>query len=90
VKTPLLALFTGTVVSTAGTAMTVLAIPWFVLHTTGSAAQTALLTAVFIRVHLAREAPKQWSARGHLTELREGYRYLAPSRSWWPARRGCW
>lgn len=216
-KTPLLALLTGTTVSTLGTAMTVLAIPWFVLHTTGSAAQTglvaaaevaglavaaglggpivdriqprlvsigsdalaavavglvptltmlnllplwglvlltgllglsrgpgstaadallpsaakladtpisrasswfegsaragrllggvsagaliaflgpaqvlyvdsasylasALLTAVFVRVHLAREAPKAWTASGHVTELRDGYRYLRQDR----------
>jgi len=217
VKTPLLALLAGTTVSTVGTAMTVLAIPWFVLHTTGSAAETglvaaaevaglavaaglgdpivdriqprlvsigsdalaaiavglvptltmlnllplwglvlltallgltrgpgstaadallpsaakladtpisraaswfegsaragrllggvsagaliaflgpaqvlyvdsasylasALLTAVFIRVHLAQEAPKAWTAGGHLAELREGFRYLLQDR----------
>ncbi|MFI9379819.1 MFS transporter [Kutzneria sp. NPDC052558] len=44
-RTPLLALLTGSVVSSAGTSMTVLAIPWFVLHTTGSAAQTGLVAA---------------------------------------------
>ena len=44
-KTPLLALLAGTTVSCAGIAMTVLAIPWFVLHTTGSAAQTGLVAA---------------------------------------------
>ena len=44
-KRPLLALLTGTTVSCVGIAMTVLAIPWFVLHTTGSAAQTGLVAA---------------------------------------------
>ncbi|HTI21115.1 MAG TPA: hypothetical protein VL652_08995, partial [Kutzneria sp.] len=44
-KTPLLALLTGTTVSLIGTAMTVLAVPWFVLHTTGSPAQTGLVAA---------------------------------------------
>ncbi|MFC0430498.1 MFS transporter [Kutzneria buriramensis] len=45
VKAPLLALLTGTTVSLAGTAMTALSIPWFVLHTTGSPAQTGLVAA---------------------------------------------
>jgi MFS family permease len=45
VKAPLSALLTGTTVSLAGTAMTALSIPWFVLHTTGSPAQTGLVAA---------------------------------------------
>jgi len=44
-RTPLYALYTADVISLAGNAVAQLAIPWFVLTTTGSAALTAL--AVF-------------------------------------------
>ncbi|MEV6608440.1 MFS transporter [Kutzneria sp. NPDC051319] len=44
-KIPLLALLAGTTISGVGTAMTVLSIPWYVLHTTGSAAQMGLVGA---------------------------------------------
>ena len=42
---PLLAMVTGGAVSAFGTAMTLLAIPWFVLHATGSPAQTGVVAA---------------------------------------------
>lgn len=42
---PLLAMLAATGVSAFGTAMTMLSIPWFVLHTTGSAALTGLVAA---------------------------------------------
>src|SRR4051812_32324372 len=44
-KTPLSALLAGTTISSVGSAMTVLSIPWYVLHTTGSAAQTGVVGA---------------------------------------------
>jgi MFS family permease len=44
-RRPLLGLLAANAVSTAGTAMTLLAIPWFVLQTTGSAAQTGIVGA---------------------------------------------
>ncbi len=42
---PLRALFAADAVSIAGTSMTFLALPWFVLVTTGSATQTGIVTA---------------------------------------------
>ncbi|HEY4384364.1 MAG TPA: MFS transporter, partial [Ktedonobacteraceae bacterium] len=39
---PLYALFAGNIISYVGDALTVLAVPWFVLQTTGSATQTAI------------------------------------------------
>jgi MFS family permease len=45
-RAPLLALLTANVVSICGTTMTFLAIPWYVLETTGSAVQTGLVAAV--------------------------------------------
>ena len=42
---PLRALLTANAVSIAGTAMTLLAVPWFVLVTTGSAARTGVVAA---------------------------------------------
>ncbi|MCU1673365.1 MAG: hypothetical protein JWN77_1478 [Frankiales bacterium] len=44
-RRPLTALLAANAVSTAGTSMTLLAIPWFVLQTTGSAAQTGIVGA---------------------------------------------
>ena len=44
-RRPLAALLTANAVSTTGTTMTVLAIPWFVLDTTGSAARTGVVGA---------------------------------------------
>jgi MFS family permease len=44
-RRPLVALLTANAVSTAGTSMTLLAVPWFVLQTTGSAAQTGVVGA---------------------------------------------
>lgn len=43
---PLLALLTANVISQAGNSMAMLAIPWFVLTTTGSASSTAITVAV--------------------------------------------
>lgn len=45
-RAPLLALLAANVVSVCGTMMTFLAIPWFVLETTGSAVQTGLVAGV--------------------------------------------
>ncbi len=42
---PLRALLVANTISTAGTAMTLLALPWFVLVTTGSAARTGIVAA---------------------------------------------
>lgn len=44
-RRPFVALLAADAVSTTGTAMTLLAIPWFVLQTTGSAAQTGVIGA---------------------------------------------
>lgn len=44
-RAPLLALLISRSVSDCGTTMTLLAIPWFVLHTTGSATQTGAVVA---------------------------------------------
>lgn len=46
-RLPVIALFTANAISMVGTVMTQLAIPWFVLQTTGSAAKTGLV-AFFI------------------------------------------
>lgn len=45
-RTPLVALLTANAVSVCGTTMTLLAIPWFVLDTTGSSAQTGLVAGL--------------------------------------------
>jgi MFS family permease len=45
-RTPILALLTANCVSQSGSMLTFIAIPWFVLITTGSAAQTGLVAAV--------------------------------------------
>lgn len=42
-RIPVIALFTANAVSSVGTVMTQLALPWFVLQTTGSAAKTGLV-----------------------------------------------
>src|SRR5258708_30853529 len=41
-RTPMLALLTANVISLVGSMLTVIALPWFVLQTTGSAAKTGL------------------------------------------------
>lgn len=41
-RTPVLALLTANVISLVGSVLTVIALPWFVLQTTGSAAKTGL------------------------------------------------
>jgi MFS family permease len=43
-RLPVIALFTANAVSSVGTVMTQLALPWFVLQTTGSAAKTGLVS----------------------------------------------
>src|SRR4051812_18082917 len=43
-RLPVFSLFTANAVSSAGTVMTQLALPWFVLQTTGSAAKTGLVS----------------------------------------------
>lgn len=43
-RIPVVALFTANAVSSAGTVMTQLALPWFVLQTTGSATKTGLVS----------------------------------------------
>lgn len=43
-RLPVLTLFTANAVSSVGTVMTQLALPWFVLQTTGSAAKTGLVS----------------------------------------------
>ena len=45
---PLYALLTGTGVSIVGSLMTLIAVPWFVLQTTGSPAKTGITTAVWV------------------------------------------
>lgn len=45
-RTPLLAVLAANVLSIGGTTMTYLAIPWFVLETTGSPVRTGLVTGV--------------------------------------------
>jgi MFS family permease len=44
-RRPLQSLLTANAISTAGTTMTLLAIPWFVLQTTGSASRTGIAAA---------------------------------------------
>ena len=44
-KAPLVALFAAEMVSLTGNMMTMVAIPWFVLQTTGSAARTGIVAA---------------------------------------------
>jgi MFS family permease len=46
-KLPLVALVAATALSIAGNTMALLAVPWFVLETTGSASQTGFATAFF-------------------------------------------
>ena len=41
-RTPLFALFTANAISMVGNVLTMIAIPWFVLQTTGSATQTGI------------------------------------------------
>ncbi|MBP2472682.1 MFS family permease [Crossiella equi] len=45
-RAPLLAVFAANAISVCGTTMTFLAIPWFVLETTGSTVQTGLVAGV--------------------------------------------
>jgi len=45
-RRPLLALLTANLLSVTGTTLTTVAVPWFVLETTGSAARTGLAAAV--------------------------------------------
>lgn len=45
-RRPLLAVLTANLLSVTGTTMTTVAVPWFVLETTGSAARTGLAAAV--------------------------------------------
>jgi hypothetical protein len=45
---PLLSLLTANSVSLIGSRLTLVALPWFVLETTGSASQTGLVGAVAI------------------------------------------
>ena len=47
-RLPILALIAGAGVSTVGSLMTLIAVPWFVLQTTGSAAKTGVTTAVWV------------------------------------------
>lgn len=47
-RLPILALVAGAGVSTVGTLMTLIALPWFVLQTTGSVAKTGITTAVWV------------------------------------------
>ena len=47
-RLPILALLTGTGVSMVGSLMTLIAVPWFVLQTTGSPAKTGITTAVWV------------------------------------------
>ena len=47
-RLPILALLTGTGVSIVGSLMTLIAVPWFVLQTTGSPAKTGITTAVWV------------------------------------------
>jgi MFS family permease len=45
-RAPLVAVLTASGLSAAGSAMTLFAIPWFVLDTTGSGARTGLIAAL--------------------------------------------
>jgi MFS family permease len=54
-RLPLSAFFTGSVISYVGDTLTLLAIPWFVLQTTGSVTQTGI-TAFFSVVPMALSA----------------------------------
>jgi MFS family permease len=47
-RRPILALLSGTGISIVGSLMTLVAVPWFVLVTTGSAARTGITTAVWV------------------------------------------
>ncbi len=42
-RTPVIALLTANIVSLVGNSLTAVALPWFVLQTTGSAAQAGLV-----------------------------------------------
>ncbi|MGO1054781.1 MFS transporter [Crossiella sp. CA198] len=55
-RLPLVALFAANGISVCGTMMTFLAIPWFVLETTGSSAQTGLVAAVELIAVVASSA----------------------------------
>lgn len=55
-RAPLVALFAANGVSVCGTMMTFLAIPWFVLETTGSSTQTGLVAAVELIAVVASSA----------------------------------
>ncbi|MBN6039446.1 MFS transporter [Amycolatopsis sp. 195334CR] len=65
---PLIALVAATAVSSAGAAMTLVAVPWFVLHTTGSGAQTGMVAAaealgLLLSVALAGPLVDRYGAR---------------------------
>src|SRR5689334_129768 len=45
-RVPLYALYAATIISVSGTVMALIAIPWFVLQTTGSASKTGLTAVV--------------------------------------------
>src|SRR5688572_23900053 len=47
-RLPLAALLTANLISQTGNSLTLLAIPWFVLETTGSPAKTGLTAAVHV------------------------------------------
>src|SRR5215813_9192658 len=55
-RAPFVALLTGYAISGAGTAMSALAIPWFVLVTTGSAARTGLVGFAGMMPYVAAQA----------------------------------
>jgi MFS family permease len=47
-RVPIIALLTGTGISIVGSVMTLIAVPWFVLQTTGSPAKTGITTAIWV------------------------------------------
>ncbi|QFU90610.1 MFS transporter [Amycolatopsis sp. YIM 10] len=67
-RRPLAALVASTAVSSVGAAMTLVAVPWFVLHTTGSGAQTGMVAAaealgLLLSVALAGPLVDRYGAR---------------------------
>jgi hypothetical protein len=77
---PLAALLAAEVVSTTGSQMTLLALPWFVLVTTGSPARMGVVVAadllpmVALRRSTANPAPVRWSAKAAGTSAASGGR----------------
>ena len=62
-RRPLYALLAGNAISQVGNSMTILAGPWFVLQTTGSAAKTGIVAAALA---MGAVIPRSWADRSSI------------------------